>query len=184
MDKGAGAIAIIALLIGGVGVGLFGYTMIQAPEMSPIEVMYLLDKITPQSGVQETWYKVNSSGAQLSGSGNPSVGLQISFTVKSGESVLFSVSGYVSLDVDESTGSNAFFITFFYLDGVKKESASDPICYVDTLNDSRLYFGMQNFTADIPAGSHTIDVVYSAGGFVTGVSSALGYRTLLVQTIR
>ena len=100
MEKGTGAIAIIALLIAAAGFGYLFYDSMQSDPVSPIETMYILEKLAPQpqSGVVRTWSDYISGSRDLNtiiGGSDPDI--LIDFTVNSEESVYFSFVCYLFL---------------------------------------------------------------------------------------
>ena len=180
MEKGS-AIAILILLIGVAGFGYLYYDSKQPTPPSPIESLYILEKITPQPGIVRTWSDTTSL-MRLLGSITPyniDPDIAINFTVNSGESVYFS---FVCLGyIVPNSATNGYLGFRFCIDGIEDY----PSCYAGANSSSGpvyISISLQNVTSLLAPGSHNITIYY-IWEYLDSASSWIASRSLVVQTL-
>ncbi len=170
-----GAIALISLILGAAGLGLI-YITTQSTELSPIEIMYIYEKIN-QSSTGKIWTNVDYSKIYST----PTVtwknhtGLIISFEVQQGESVYLSFNCEFYLQGDG--GGQKYLYIRFDIDGVITTTPEGTVS--DNPGSGYVYgsFTLQDFPV-LSHGSHNVTIsIYG--------NYALNYIddcSLLVQT--
>ena len=179
MSKGAAAIAIIALIVSFGASGYLAYQTLQPAGLSPIESMYILEKIIPPSGVVNTWYGYSTNIRGLDYQpGGYDLDISIDFDVSAGELVSISYTGWAYL-VLSTPGTQGTIRVRLNIDGF---DYTLPQIWVNTnATGSYVSISLQNVTYLSP-GHHNISVYYGSSNLNIG-STWVGSRCLIIQTL-
>ncbi len=168
VQKGGSVLAILALIVGIVAIGIGGYNIY-------VQTTQTIDEIG------NTWYKSEPNLFTCS----PAYAyktfsdLTIQFNISSGESAYFSYNGWIFMRLTSPTTGITALAVYFSLDGRRLESPHiEAQDYYDGVTYLKFPASLQYFNSSLSPGVHNITIVIYGNYNINGVRDS----TLFVQT--
>ena len=172
--RGSG-LAILALLVGIVAIGIGGYNFYVQTTQTVEEPTQTVEEIG------NTWYKSEPDyfRCSIANTYKTFSDLTVQFNISSGESAYFSYNGWIFMRLNSPTQGLIYLRVYFSLDGQRLESphirAQD---YYDGSTYIHLPASLQHFNSSLSPGVHNITIVLYGNFEFNGVRES----TLFVQT--